>query len=57
MIDQIRYAFWQKQEKTRKNNDVTNCIGLVYVKIEIELLGPIWLGVVFEKNQRVKQRG
>ena len=27
--------------KTRKKNDVTNCIGLVYTKTEIELLRPI----------------
>ena len=30
---------------------MTNFIGVVYVKTEIELLGPIWLGAVYEKNQ------
>ena len=29
---------------------MTNCIGLVYTKTEIELLGPIWLGTVFDEN-------
>ena len=28
--------------KTRRDNDVADCIDLVYAKIETELLGPIW---------------
>ena len=36
--------------KSRENNDMTNYIGVVYANIEIELSGPIKLGVVSYKN-------
>ena len=36
--------------KTR-HDDVTDHIGLVYTKTEIELSGPIWLGLVCDENQ------
>ena len=29
---------------------MTDRIGLVYANIETKLLGPIWLGVVFNEN-------
>ena len=38
-------------KKTRHDNDVIDCINMVYVKIEIELLGPIELDVVCYQNQ------
>lgn len=41
--------------KTRQDNDMTNQIGLVDVKTEIELSGPIELGVVFYENQTIVQ--
>ena len=37
--------------KTKQDNDVTDCIGLVYSEIETELSRPIWLGVVYDENQ------
>ena len=37
--------------KTNEDNDVTNYIGLVYVKTEIKLLGPIKLGVIHDENK------
>ena len=36
--------------KMRQNN-VTNRIDMVYIEIEIELVWPIWLSVVYEENQ------
>ena len=36
--------------KTRKDNDVTNCIGVVYVENEIELSWPIRPSVVYDEN-------
>ena len=27
--------------KTKQDNDVTNCICVIYIEIEIELLGPL----------------
>lgn len=36
--------------KTRQDNDVATRIGLVYAKIETELLGPIWLCAVYDEN-------
>ena len=35
-LDRIQYV-----TKTRSDNDVIDCIGLIYVEIEIELSGPI----------------
>ena len=32
--------------KTRQDNDVIDCIGVVYTETEIELSGPIWLRAV-----------
>ena len=37
-------------KKTWQDNDVTDHIGLVYVEIEFELLGPIWPFSVYEEN-------
>ena len=37
--------------KTRRDNDVADCIDLVYAKIETELLGPIWSSAVYDANQ------
>ena len=37
--------------KIRQNNDMTDCIDLIYVKIEIEMSEPIWLGAVYDENQ------
>ena len=36
--------------KTRQDNNVTDRIGLVYVENDIELSGPIWRGIVCDKN-------
>ena len=36
--------------KTRQDNDMIDCIGLGNAKIEIELLGPIWLGAACDEN-------
>ena len=30
---------------------MTDSIGQVYVEIETKLLGPIWLGTVYDENQ------
>lgn len=38
--------------KTRKDNDMTDHIGLVYAKIENELSRPIELGAVSYENQK-----
>ena len=37
--------------KIKQDNNVIDHIGLVYAKIETELMGPIWPGVVYDKNQ------
>ena len=37
--------------KTRKDNNVTNRIGLVYVRIETELMGSIWSSAVHDENK------
>ena len=37
--------------KTKHDNNVTNCIGLVYAETKTKLLGPIWLGAVYDENQ------
>ena len=51
----LSYRYWldrvQSRTKTKQDNNMTNRIGLVYVEIETELSGPIWLGVVFDKNK------
>ena len=36
--------------KTRKDNDMTNCMGLVYIDSNNELSRPIWQSVVNEEN-------
>lgn len=36
--------------KTKQDNYVIDCIGLVYAKIEIELSGPFRLGVICDEN-------
>ena len=36
--------------KTRQDNDVTNCIDLIYVETETELLGLIWPGAIYCEN-------
>ena len=42
--------------KTRQDNDVTNCTGVVYAKNEIEFLWSIRLSVMCDKNQTGQQR-
>ena len=37
--------------KTKQDNDMTNSIGLVYAKTEIELSRLIWPGAVYDENQ------
>ena len=37
--------------KTRQDNDVIDCISMVYAETESELSGPIELGVVCYQNQ------
>ena len=41
----------QSMMKTRQDNDMTDHIGLLHSKIETELLGPIWSGIVCDENQ------
>ena len=36
--------------KTRQDKDVTDYIGVVYTEIETELLGPIGLCAIYDKN-------
>ena len=36
--------------KTRQDNDMTDCIGTIYVENETELSWPIKLGVVYDEN-------
>ena len=36
--------------KTRQNNDMIDCIGLVYAEIETQLVGPIWPSAVYDEN-------
>ena len=36
--------------KTRKDNDVTDCISAVYVEYDIELSWPIRSGVIYDEN-------
>ena len=45
----------QSMMKTRQGNNMTDRIGIVNAKIEIELLGPIQTGVVSEENQTKEQ--
>ena len=40
----------QSMTKTRHDNDMTYCIGMVYVETETELSWPIEPGVVCYKN-------
>lgn len=35
--------------KTMQDNDMIDCIGLVYAEIEVELSGPIWPSVVCDE--------
>lgn len=37
--------------KTRQNNDVTDCIGVVYAETKTKLLGPIKPGAICYDNQ------
>ena len=37
--------------KTKLDNDVIDCIDLVNVETETELLGHIWLGAICDENQ------
>ena len=37
--------------KTRQDNDMTNRTGAFYTKNDIELLWPIRLGVIYDKNK------
>ena len=36
--------------KTKEDNDVTNCIGVVYAESKIELLWPIRPGAICDEN-------
>ena len=38
-------------KKSREDNDRNDRIGLVYIKIEIELSRPMWLGAICDENQ------
>ena len=42
----VRYVI-----KIRYDNDIIDHISLVYAKMEIELLGPIWSGGVYDESQ------
>ena len=50
----LNYHDWldwvRSMTKTRQDNDLTDCIGVVYTKNEIELLWLIGQGVVCDKN-------
>ena len=35
---------------TRHDNDVTDCIGVVYSETKIEQSRPIWSGAVYDKS-------
>ena len=37
--------------KTKQDNDLIDCIGVIYAETKIELLGPIKLSVVCYQNQ------
>ena len=37
--------------KTKQDNNMTHCIGLVYAETQIELSRPIWLNVVCHENK------
>ena len=37
--------------KTTQNNDMTNYIGVVYVKSDIKHSWPIRLGAIYDENQ------
>ena len=41
--------------KIKQNNNVTDCIGLVYFKTKTELSGPIRQSVVYDENQIEQQ--
>ena len=43
---------WSLIKKTIRENDVTDCIGLVYVETKTSLLGPLSLGEVCDENQK-----
>lgn len=36
--------------KTKQDNDVIDCIGLVYAKTKIERSGLIWTTVLYDEN-------
>ena len=39
--------------KSRQDKNMIKNIGLVYAEIETELLGPIWLGTMYDENQTI----
>lgn len=41
----------RSKTKTRLDNDVINCVSVVYAKIETELLGPIGQDVIYHEKQ------
>ena len=47
LIDETRFGFFMK---TRQDNDVINCIGLVYIETETQLWGPILPGADYDEN-------
>ena len=52
LSDWVRFL----KKKTKQDKDITNCISVVYTETKIELLGPIWLGAVCDKNQTTQRR-
>ena len=43
--NQVRFV-----TKTREDNYVTNHVGLIHIKIETKLLGPIWPYAICDEN-------
>ena len=46
LFDQVWSAM-----KTKKENDITDCIGVVHAENETELLWSLWPGVLYDENQ------
>lgn len=46
------YDYVGSMWNTKQDNDMTDCIGVVYAKTETELLGPIEPSVVCYQNQK-----
>ena len=37
--------------KSREDNNVTNCIGVIFIEYNIELSRPIWLCEVYDEDE------